>query len=73
MRIHPVDILCIGIKLIVRDLIANVNADENETRQADSEPGNIDDRINFVLEEIAKSDLQVIAKHGGWAFIKNII
>jgi hypothetical protein len=57
---------------VIREFIPYPQADENGYGHAGCQAGNVDERIAFLFDQIAKGDFEVILEHGEEVSIVNI-
>ena len=48
---------------IVSNLMLNINGDQKNTGNPEGQTCHIDDGVKFILEEVSKSDLEIVQKH----------
>src|SRR3954463_8313574 len=63
VRIDSVYLVCMLIKPVVAQFIHYIEGDQQKTRQAYSQPRNINDGEGFVFPQIPQRNFQVIFKH----------
>jgi hypothetical protein len=53
------------MKLVVAELIDNIDEKQQATRHAHGKPGNVDEREEFVLPNVPEGHEKVVSKHSG--------
>jgi hypothetical protein len=51
------------VKILVAQFIFNEGGDQNKASQADGQTGDVDEGVDFVVAQIAKSDFEVVGEH----------
>jgi hypothetical protein len=59
-----INLLGFIVMLIVTQFVVHVEQNQNAARHAHGEAENVDQRIAFVLQQIAQRDFEVIFEHG---------
>ena len=61
----PVDPVGVFVVPVVAEFILDVEEDEDAAGHADGQAGDVDEGIDFVAEEVAEGDGEVVFEHGG--------
>jgi hypothetical protein len=69
---HLSDAVVVLMIPVIREFIPYPQADENGYGHAGCQAGNVDERIAFLFDQIAKGDFEVILEHGEEVSIVNI-
>jgi len=62
--LDPIDVVCVFMELVEAQFILHPEENEKRASQSEGEAKNVDERIPFVLEQIAKGDFEDVSQHG---------
>src|SRR6185503_8376379 len=63
--VQPVQIFAIGNPFVEGRLVANEQRDQDDAGQAQRQPGNVDEAVQLVADDVAQGSDEVIPQHDG--------